>query len=204
MSEETIVSANEAAGLQDDVLSTTELAAPKAEPDAHRAVINGVTLERYDNEKESVAMKFSVTSTDVPTLDQEYSLFLPKMFVENIHVDPNQLPSEEGNNQKFQYTLGIANDTKDATLQQLRRIAYEQGRSVAQGTPTPTTIEEYTELFNNLLTGINVVFTRRTDKKADDPRFRNRLKVSNFYSPTIVNSAKSLKNYRKMWLEVQG
>lgn len=203
MTEETIVSANEAAGLQDDILSTPELAAPKAEPDAHVGVINGVTIERFDNEKQSVALKFSLTSRNVPTLDQEYSLFLPKQFAENINVDPTTLPAEEGNNQKQQYAIGIANDTKDATLQVLRRIAYEQGRSL-QGMQRPTNLEEFVDVLNALLSGVEVVFVRRPDKKADDPRFRNRLRVQGFYAPSVVNNPKMLKNYRKMWEEVQG
>lgn len=199
MSEETIVSASEAAGLVDDILSTTELEAPRAVPEAHRGEINGVTVERFDNEKGTVALNVHLKSLDVPALDSEnYRIFLPKGFADNIFVDPNTLPSEEGNDQRKQYSIGISNTDKTATIQELRRIAYEQNRST-QGLEPPTDIDSFAGVLSQLFTGVEVIFTRRPDTKAEDPRFRNKLRVTSILNPNVRHNPKALKKYVKMW-----
>ncbi len=197
MSTEVVETAN-TGGLVDDVLSTQELHTPPAEPDAHQGEIVGLSLETFDSG--ATAIKVILKSNDDPNLAEEnLMIFLPKAFVEDILVNPNTLPEEEGNKQQTQYRIAIANDTKDANVQQLRAIAYEQGRTL-EGATKPTNIQEFTELLANLLSGIQVVFVRRPDKNADDPRFKNRLRVKSIYPPTIVNKPpKSWKKMRLMW-----
>jgi hypothetical protein len=181
--------------LMNDILATPELETPPAEPDAHRGVIDAITFEKFDSG--SSAMKLHLTSLDA-AFSTDYLVFLPKAFVEDINVDPSTLPAEEGNNQRSQYTINIANSTKDAELQNLRAIAFEAGRST-EGMTKPTNIEEYVQLHNDLLAGVNVIFTRRPDLKAEDPKFRNRLRVKRILSEQVQFKAKSLKGYRKMW-----
>lgn len=199
MDEENVQQAADS-GLVDDILATPELVTPPATPDAHRAVIQSVSLERFDNEKQSVAIKIVLQSLDNASVEETYSIFLPKMFAENIAVDPNTLPEEEGNNQRFQYRIGISNTTKDATLQNLRALAYKAGRTT-QGMAAPTNIEEYVEVHNALLSNLEVVFTRQPDTKAEDPRFRNRLRVNRIVGTDVVGNAKQLKKYVKRWEE---
>src|SRR5262245_33901697 len=78
----------------DDVFPTDPLPVPPAIPDAHRAIINSIELRRYDNGKGTVALVVHLQSQDIPTLQTEFPIFLPKLFVENIKVEPNSLPDE--------------------------------------------------------------------------------------------------------------
>jgi hypothetical protein len=184
-----------AVDLMNDVLATPELETPTPDPDAHRGVIDAITLERFDSG--SSAMKLHLTSLDA-AFSTDYLIFLPKAFVEDIKVDPRTLPAVEGNNQQSQYTINIANSTKDAELQNLRAIATEEGRST-EGFAAPTNIEEYVQLHNDLLAGVNVIFTRKADVKAEDPKYRNRMRVKRILPQSVQYKAKSLKSYRKMW-----
>jgi hypothetical protein len=184
-----------AVDLMNDVLATPELETPTPDPDAHRGVIDAITLERFDSG--SAAMKLHLTSLDA-AFSTDYLIFLPKAFVEDIKVDPRTLPAVEGNNQQSQYTINIANSTKDAELQNLRAIATEEGRST-EGFAAPTNIEEYVQLHNDLLAGVNVIFTRKADVKAEDPKYRNRMRVKRILPQSVQYKAKSLKSYRKMW-----
>lgn len=188
----------DATELMQDVLDTPELTAPPAEPDAHRGTITNVSFETF--ESGSSAIKLELASQDAP-FDTNYFVFLPKLFVENIAVDPTTLPEEDKNNQKQQYAINIANSTKDAELQRLRAIAAEQGRTTA-GATRPTNITEYVELMAMLLNGVEIVFTRRPDAKAEDPRFKNRLRVTRIYPVSAINNAKTFKKYRKAWEQI--
>jgi hypothetical protein len=189
------MSTEQAVDLMNDVLATPELETPTPDPDAHRGVIDAITLERFDSG--SAAMKLHLTSLDA-AFSTDYLIFLPKAFVDDIKVDPNTLPAEEGNNQRSQYTINVANSTKDAELQNLRAIATEAGRST-EGMTAPTNIEEYVQLHNDLLAGVTVVFARKADVKAEDPKYRNRMRVKRIYAESVQYKPKALKAYRKMW-----
>lgn len=185
-------------GLVDDILSTPTLKLPPTVPEAHQGTVEGVTFEEF--ESGSCAIQFALASQNVPTVTDRVSLFIPKMFAEDIHVDPTALPADSANknNQQQQYAIGIANEDGTATLQELRRIAYEQGNTT-EGLEAPKTIEEFVGVLSHLLTGVSVVFTRRPNTKAEDPRFRNRLQGSAIMSPNVANNPKALKKYTKMW-----
>lgn len=187
----------------DDVFATSELPVPPAVPDAHQGVINGVTLETF--ESGSSAIKISLSSKNVPTLDTEMMVFLPKGFVEDIYVDAATLPEEEGNKQQTSYRIGVANSDKTAVLQQLRDIAYKAGRTPANlGLKRATTIEEFVDNHNQLLAGVECVFARRPDTgEGADPRFKNVLRVRTILAPEAAYNPKQLKKYVKMW-EQQG
>lgn len=178
-----------------DVLATPELETPPAEPEAHQGRIEAVTLERF--ESGATAFKINLSSANAP-LEDHMLVFLPKGFVENISVNPKELPEEDGNKQQTQYRIAVANSTKDATMQSLREIAFKQGRTL-EGAVKPTDIEEYAQLHNSLLAGVEVVFTRNPDAKNDDPRFKNRLRVTRVMDIAVINKPKSLKKFRKCW-----
>jgi len=185
-------------GLVDDILSTPTLKLPPATPEAHQGKIDGVTSETFDSG--AVAIQFAVTSSNVPTVSDKISLFVPKAFAEDIHIDPTTLPTndENGKNQQQNYAIGIANTDHTATLEELRRIAYEQGRTT-EGLEAPQTFDDFVSVLNHLLVGVDVVFTRRPNTKAEDPRFRNRLQGSAILNPNVVNNPKALKKYTKLW-----
>jgi hypothetical protein len=185
-------------GLIEDVLSTPTLKLPPALAEAHQGKIDGVTFQEFDSG--ASALKIAVSSSNVPTLTDEIAYFLPKGFAEDIHVDPTTLPSDSANknNQQQQYAITVANEDGTAALQELRRIAYEQGRST-EGVDAPQTIEDFAGVLSHLLTGCDIVFTRKPDTKAEDPRFKNRLRARSIMSPNTVNNPKALKKFVKLW-----
>jgi hypothetical protein len=186
--------------LNDDVLSTPELTAPTEAADAHRGQIVGVTSKKFDTG--STGIELSLKSSDAG-FDATYMFFPPTEFVDNIHVDPTTL-SEVPNPGKKQspqqrYAVVIANANKTAEIQALRIIAQEQGRTLSGAVP-PTSFEDYVSLLNSLLSGVEVVFTRKPDESAEDPRYRGKLKVNRIYPPETANKPKALKAYKKSWL----
>ena len=189
------------------VLDTPEIKQPAAKPQAHRGRIEAVTLtEPSDNG--NVAIKFSLTSIDTGRED-ELSVWLPKDFVADIGIDPETLSTGEKDpttgeviepNQRGSYAMGIANSDKTATLQNLRILAAQANRVLPPDSKNPTTIEEYVELHGELLTGLEIVYTLTPNKKAEDPRFRNFLRVSRFMSiEDTVGNPKVLRKYVKAW-----
>ena len=183
-----------------DALDTAELPAPVREPDAHRGVINGVSVQTFDSG--STAIKIALVSQDDASVEENYMIFPPAAFVENIAVDPNSLsdvpPEGKKQSAKQRYAQVVANSDKSAELQQLRGLAYKAGRSL-QGVSKPTNFEEFVELFNSLLSGVAVIFTRTPDNSSDDPAFRGRLKVNRIMDIETMNKPKALKKYAKKW-----
>ena len=187
----------------DDVFASNPLPVPPAIPDAHRATITGVEARHYENDKGTVALVVHLRSLDVPTFDAEFQIFLPKLFAENIKVDPNTLPDEPSNKQRTVYRMRIASADGTATLQKLHTLAEKAGRTIANvGITRPSTnIDEYAENHSKLLIGLEVVFYRATDKHNENPEFANRLRVKGVMSvEDAMNKPKLLKKYKKMWL----
>jgi hypothetical protein len=189
----------------DYVFPTTPLPIPPAIPDAHRATITSVEARHYENEKGTVALVVHLTSLDVPTLDTEYQIFVPKLFAENIKVDPTTLPDEVDNKQRTVYRMSIASEDGTAKLQKLRKLAADAGRTIdGVGIARPSAnIDEYAENHSKLLMGLQVVFYRDADKRDENSEFANRLRVKGILSIEDVMLGKKerfLKKYKKMWL----
>jgi len=179
----------------DDLLSTAELTPITKKPDAHRATIEGVRLETFASG--ATALIISVHSVDDAALETEKAIFLPEGFVKDINVDPASLPAEEGNNQRSSYAIHVSASDKSATLQRLRKTAAKQGRRASR---RPANIQEFAEMHSEVLTGIMVVFTRKTNPKEEDPQFRNILKINGFHDPEeVIGNPKRLKGYVKKW-----
>jgi hypothetical protein len=185
----------------DDVFSTNPLPVPPAIPDAHRATITSVEAKHYDNDKETVSFVVNLRSLDIPTLDAKFEIFLPKLFAENIKVDPNTLPDELGNKQRTVYRMHVASEDGRATMQKLRTLAELGGRTIHNVgiARRSTNIDEYAENHSKMLTGLEVVFYRAPDKSGD-PVFSNRLRVKGILSFDVADKPKQLRNYKKMWL----
>jgi hypothetical protein len=186
----------------DVIFPTNPLPVPPAIPDAHRAVIKGVEARHYNNEKETVSIVVHLTSLDNPALETEFQVFVPKLFAENIKVDPSTLPDEPGNKQRTVYRMHVSSEDGRATLQKLRRLASDAQRTIESVgiTKASTNIDEFAENHSKLLTGLEVVFFRDVD--SGNPEFANRLRVKGIVSMAQVEKKpKLLKKYVKAWEE---
>lgn len=195
------------------VLDTPEIKQPARPNDAHRGRIESVVLTD-PNDNGNRAIHITLTSIDTGQTD-ETDIWLPKDFVEDINIDPETLSTGEKDpvtgeviepNQRGSYGMGIANSDKDATLQTLRILAAQVGRALPPDAKNPTNIEEYVDLHGELLTGLELVYTRtRPSKKrqAENPQFRNVLRISRFLPiEGTVGNPKVLRKYVKAWEEV--
>lgn len=181
-----------------DLLATAEVEVPPEEPEAHRGEILSVELHTADSGSKS----FRVNLRSVDTgRDDFQDTWLPKGFLENIHVDPKTLPDDKGNRQRTSYSIGVSNSKKDATIQALRAVASKAGRSFHG--QRPTTIEEFVDAHNEVLAGLEVVYTKRPEKakEGDDPRFAGRLRVGTIMAQDEAFRPKALRKYKKMWLQ---
>ena len=166
------------------------LDAPKTPPDAHRAVITGVTFRRVNNEKRTGMINIGLTSRDVPTLDQELTIWVPTALEAVLlgKAKPSDLPE----NNQVSYRISISAKDGSAQLQRwafgatiadrngnktfVPSIAQNAGRETSD-LPMATTIEEFTANLNSLLQGLEVIMIRR-ERGGDDPRFSHNLEPS--------------------------
>ncbi len=183
-------------GELDDVLSTPEITVPPAEPEAHRGEIVSVEL----NIAETGSQSFRINLRSIDTGKEDIlDIWLPKMFAADISVDPETLPEETGNNQRMSYRIGVSNSQKNAKIQGLRLLAAKLGRKYSGA--KPTTIEEFVAAHNELLSGLEVCYTKAPErvKEGEDQSFAGRLRVGAIMSQDEAFKPKSLKKYRKMW-----
>jgi len=175
---------------------TPELVVPPPDPEAHRGTITGVTRE--DASTGSVGIKISLTSTDTG-LQTELIIWPPKQFVDDITVDPTTLSDEPvpGKKQspKERYGQVVRNSTKTGEIQKLLALASEQDRHASQ---VPTEFDTFVALLDELLSGLQCVFTRRVEKN-NDPQFTDRLKVATIESINTVDNPKKFKKMVKKW-----
>lgn len=193
--------------LGDDIIQTPALPALVSEPDAHLATISGVSSNTYDSGATSLDIKATSQHTGS---ELTLNVWLPSGFVENIQVDPLTLPEEEGdeeagikkNKQRSSYARNIKNTKETATLQKFLKMAADNGRTIsALGLKAPTTFEQLVDTLDLLLRDIQVVVLRRPDLKSEDSAYYGQLRVRSMSSPEIIDNAKALKGYRKLWEE---
>lgn len=195
----------------DDFFQTPALEVPVTPPQIHRAIVNGVSYVELNNEKGSKKISISLTSRDVPTLDQRLDIWVPKGFAANVALgskfDPKTLPEEPGNKQQGTFTRGFANSDKTATLQRFvfnpDSIARRAGRDpIELGlTRNPQTMVEYTENLSKMLSGLEVLMTMR-EQGGDDPAFKHSLEVKDLFAPDEAElNPKKFKNFQKAWGE---
>ena len=180
----------------EDVLAMTEVEVPPEEPEAHRGTI--VSVSKQVAGSGSTSFRVNLQSIDTGR-DDVLDVWLPRAFVENIAVDPATLPDEQGNRQRMSFSIGIANSRKDATIQSLKALAEKAGRTFTGA--KPTTIDEFIAAYNDLLSGLEIVYTRRPEKskEGEDPRFAGRLRVGTIMSQDEAFSPRALKKYKKLW-----
>lgn len=175
---------------------TPVLVVPPPVSEVHRATITGVNRE--DASTGSVGIKIMLTSTDTG-LETDFTIWPPKVFVDDIAVDPTTLSDEPvpGKKQspKERYGQVVRNSTKTAEIQKLLALASEADRHASQ---VPTEFDTFVALLDELLSGLPCVFTRTVEKNSD-PAFSNRLKVKTIESISTVDNPKKFKKYDKKW-----
>jgi hypothetical protein len=196
LNKEVSVVIDDAADFLGSSVPTIEKELPK--PDAHQATITGATYRTFDSG--ATALQIGLNSIDEGWNDQ-YSIFLPKGFVENVLVDPTTLPTNEVDpntgkikNQQRQYASIVANSAKSAQLQTFFRMAQKQGQV---STIRPTDFEAFVDKVNEALTGIQVIFTRQA--QGGDGPFSERMRVNKLSDIEHRDNPKFFKGYRKAW-----
>lgn len=184
-------------GLLGGIIDTShELTLPPPEPDAHRAAIVSVTSEVY--ETGTTSLNFALTSLD-GGFAEEYKIFLPNAFVEDINVDPTTLSDVPvpGKKQspRQRYAQVVHNSDNRSELDLLFAIAAEQGRNT-DGMERPKTFEDFVNTVNTLFNGLEVIFLRNVE---ESEQYGDRLKVRKLVSPTLAHNPKALKKYKKAW-----
>lgn len=174
-----------------DFFATSELAVPPATPDVHFGTIEAVYLKTIENEDWPAQFVVKVKSSSDTTVEDDYSMVLPKGFYDNVQVDATTLPEKA----QTSYRISIANSDQTANLQELRKLAKEGGRTsqTVEGLiKNPTTIEEFVQNHAMLLNGLEIAFYRNVDKKAE-PRFKNKLRVQGIISREAAANPKAFK-----------
>lgn len=174
----------------------------KPKPDAHRGIVTSVELKRFDSG--ATALLVNVQSQD-EGFDDNYAIFLPKSYVENIRVNPQTLSTETpvkedgklGLSERQKYARAVRNTDGTGELQVLAALAKKQERS-ASG-PAPTNIEELAEWYNVLLSGMEIGFSRSVDKNPENPAFADRLRTRRVWDIAQVGNDKFHKKTRRAW-----
>lgn len=201
------------------VFGGEELKVEARPKDAHRGEILGVTAGE-STQKHTPGVFVHLQSQDTGNTD-DAKIWVPRTFAENVEAfltkamgiedlppgepDPER-PGKFKGNERAGYGMAIKNSAGDATIQQLLSVAAKSGRSAA-GEKTPKNFEEYAALLNKVLTGLEVVYTRRPQTSDENPR--GFLQVDRFFFPGDVigenaKHAKALKNYKRQWEVEQG
>jgi hypothetical protein len=181
---------NPVASAGDDLLnlSTSELDSPARKPDAHRGRVIEIQ-EHHSENKGTPAIRILLHSDDAD-FDGRMDVYVPRPFEEDIHVDPRELSKvkdeEAGtSNEQMQYAMSIHNKRNDATIDKLRMIAKEEGRSLEGYEGSVDTFADYIQALNTLCADLPLIFFRRPRK--DNPNF---LEVHDFLSIAALDNPK--------------
>jgi hypothetical protein len=87
--------------------------------------------------------------------------------------------------------------SKFADVQLLRQLATDEGRTIHIATP-PVSGEDFGPLLNELVSGVNVVFTLVLEKSEE---YGDRLKVGKILSPTVIQQANFDKQYPALYVD---
>jgi hypothetical protein len=180
-----------------DFFQTPELEVPPSQPEAHRATVTAVTSGTINDSWTKITV--GLVSRDVPTVDQKFEILLPKGYTDSIGsgkaFDPKTLPA----NAQKSYSIGVANSDKNATLQELIKLAADAGRNpVELGLSRPTDFESYAEGLGKMLVGLEVIMLLR--EKGGEPPFNHQLIAKRIVSAdSYEKSPKLFKKYQLAW-----
>lgn len=196
---------------QEDVFATPVIEVPPSQPDAHRAVINGVILKHIDSRENWPVIEIELTSIDVPTIQDKIAVFVPKGFEEHVDqgtkFDTKTLPQVKGSfwtEEQTMFARNIANGDNAAVLQTLvfnqDSVARRSGRDpIELGLKKPTNLEEYTENISKMLIGLECIVTRR-ERGGDDPAFKHQLQMKRiFAADEYERNPKFFRKYVLAW-----
>lgn len=197
--------------LASDALATGPLpAAPRRDPEAHRALIMGVSLN-HNEQRNTYSMLITAISQHTAK-DYKYYIPLPKTFVANITVDPNTLSTGTpdparpgkmlpGTNERETYAIRLQNSDGTGEVQKLRFIAAQNGKTIPKELASQITdIGKWIDVHNVLLTNLPVVMTLKADENPDEPQFANVLRVKGFFNEReVMTNPRALKGYARAW-----
>lgn len=175
----------------------------KPKPDAHRGVVTSVELKTFDSG--ATAFLVNVRSQD-EGFDDNYAIFLPREYVEDIKVNPQTLSTETpvnadtgktGLSARQKYARAVRNTDGTGELQVLAALARKQERTPSG--PAPTNISELAEWYNVLLSGMEIGFSRNVDKNAENPAFADRLRTKRVWDIAQASDPKFHKKIRRAW-----
>ena len=201
-----------------DIFETPVIEVPRAQPEAHRAVITSVE-SGHSSEKGTPFVQINWQSRDVPTIEDNMKIWIPKM-VEESGFSAKFNPKSMESPQQTSFRMGIASSDRRATLQELvfnaegdveieegkkplhvkNSLARAAGRDpVELGLKAAHTLEEYAANIHAMLQGLECVVVRKA-KGGDDPAFANRLEAKAFLPADIAETnPKRLKGLRLVW-----
>lgn len=201
-------------GSQEDpfaVFGGEELKVEARRKDAHRGQI--ISVGKFESPNTgSLAVKIQFISQDTGGND-DLTVWVPKLFAEHTGeflrrelgiedlspgVPDVDRPGKLKGNERAQYGMAIKNSAGDAAIQTLLSVAAKSGRKPTPGVKIETFDDYCTELAQ-ILTDVDVIYTRVPQVTDDNPR--GFLHVNRVYFPEDVlsNPAKSLKSYFKHW-----
>jgi hypothetical protein len=187
---------------ENDFFSVQELEVPPSAPDAHRATIvsvEGITSK----EKRTPGVKISFVSRDVPTLETNKVIWLPKQYVEQLgskSFDPRTLDEKA----QVSFRMSVANSDKTAELQTLVFNPNSVARSAGQDPQEleltqPVDFDSYVANISAMLVGVECIITRR-ERGGDDPAFKHNLEVKKIFpADAYETNPKAFKNYQRAW-----
>jgi len=199
--------------IDNDFFATPSLEVVATPPEAHRAVITSVTLNRISSREDWPVIEINLTSRDVPTLEQRYSVFLPKAFDDAAvaagkKFDPKTLPElangDFWSKQQTMFTRNVANSDATAALQKLvfnsDSVSRHAGKDpVAEGLVRATTVEEYVGNIAKMLNGVECIMLLR-ERGGDDPAFKHQLQVKDILaSDEFERNPKRFAKYVVKW-----
>lgn len=188
-------------GLSDFFAETPTIETPVPAPEIHQGEITGVLWVANPN-KPGGRLSIGLRSTNTG-VETDLSIFPPLTFVNNIYATKEEYSTEKpvnpetgavGQSESEVFARHIQNSTGKATLQFLNTLAQSQGHSTTL--PKPETIEDLAGVLNELLGGVQVVFTRSVDKNPRDPEFATILRTRKILSPDVATSPKQMKWYQ--------
>lgn len=171
----------EVVGELESLLGTEALASPPKTPDSHTVSITTTEIKPFDSG--GAGLQITLNSEQTGS-DMTYMVFFPAGFVEDIHVNPADLPEDPGdpdngipkNKQQSGYGRAVQNKEGTSDVQRLVNLAREQGSTFSSiGASAPETFEEFCDNLSGLLIGLRALVLRQPQKTDDE--FNGQLKV---------------------------
>jgi hypothetical protein len=196
-----------------DVLDTPTLSLPPSAPEIHEGTITSVETKTFESGTVGVIINLVSKNTGQ---DVQHKIWPPAEFFEAAYWEGGKFNADAlsdvpdpGKKQsaRVKYARNIAStegaatveiNGKEGEIQKLIKLAKLDGRTAAG---TVTDGESYVAVVNNLVAGLEVLFTRTPDK-SDDPQYAGRLRVGRIIGKDFLNDPKFDKSFPELTMFV--